>query len=178
MNHLVARNSNANSKSKNWPALQQRYFLYSLALSCAGGRALWNSLTLAQKIAQSQPMPRVGNFQPRNCDGGEVIPPYEDEDFEFQGIEFGGAPSSNPDFLDLQYHFDPETDEIVFDGDTKAHSDDRYFVNDVWVWPIAGHRVHAMLPGLVQKFRPDPSLPQEKWWDDPVQNAMQTIRYI
>jgi hypothetical protein len=182
MHYLVAENSNPDSKSIKWPPGQKRYFRYALGLTCATAEALFKSLTLEQQIAQSTTDIPAGNFVLRDCGGGgtdPVIPPYEDEDYAYQGVEFGGAPSSNTDLLDLVYHYDHDTDEIVIDFDKQTHENDRYFINGRWlVGTINGHRQDPMLPMLVQKFRIDPSRPQDQWWDDPVENAMQTIRFI
>jgi hypothetical protein len=183
MNHLVAKNTNANSKSTGWPALQQRYFLYSLALSCAGGEALWNGLTLAQKIAQSQPMPRPGNFQLRSCGGTGPVDPgtppdYTDDDYVLQGVEVGGFPSTDTNLLRMRHHFDPVTKRIVLDGDEVNDPNDRWLINSRWYDsnPV-GYSQSAYLPCRIQKFRIDPSRPRTHWRDNPVYNATINIRY-
>jgi hypothetical protein len=111
MNHLVVKNIGGDPDNLGWPAGQSRYFLYSLAMTCAAGLALWNSLTVAQKIAQAQPMPRPGNFQLRSCDGGTgPVDPGEptddlEEDITFTGQNVSDAPSSNPAVMDVVFTF-------------------------------------------------------------------------
>jgi hypothetical protein len=105
MNHLVAENIGGDPNNLGWPPGQQRYFLYALALSCAWGLALWNSLSPAQKIAQSQPMPRPGNFQLRTCDDGGYNPGNPsgelEEEIQFTGQNVSDAPSTNPSLMTL-----------------------------------------------------------------------------
>jgi hypothetical protein len=111
MNHLVAKNTGGDPLNLGWPAGQERYFLYSLALSCAGGLALWNGLSIAQKIAQSQPLPRPGTFQLRSCGGGtDPVDPGTptdelEEDIVFTGQNVSDAPSTNPAVMSVAFTY-------------------------------------------------------------------------
>jgi hypothetical protein len=92
-----------------WAAGQKRWFRYALGLTCSQGDALFNSLSAAQKLAQTTIEKPAGTYQLRGCgtdptDPGEPTDELE-EDIVFTGQNVSDAPSTNPAVMSVAFTY-------------------------------------------------------------------------
>jgi hypothetical protein len=92
-----------------WAAGQKRWFKYALGLTCSQGDALFNSLSPAQKLAQTTIEKPAGTYQLRGCGTGPTDPGNPTNDLEeeivFTGQNLSDAPSNNPDVMSISYTY-------------------------------------------------------------------------